>query len=88
MPDISMTFPTPSPPGALIDITREVCPMTYVRVKLAVEALEDGATLEVILRGSEPLLNVPRSAREDGHEVLSLQPLGDGTARLMLRVHH
>ena len=26
-----------------IDITREVCPMTYVRVKLAVEALEDGA---------------------------------------------
>lgn len=75
-------------PDATIDITREVCPMTYVRVKLAVEALEEGATLEVLLRGSEPLLNVPRSAREDGHEVLSLQPLDDGAARLLLRVHH
>ncbi|MDP1821981.1 MAG: sulfurtransferase TusA family protein [Archangium sp.] len=75
-------------PDATIDITREICPMTYVRVKLAVEALEDGATLEVLLRGSEPLLNVPRSAREDGHEVLSLLPLADGTARLTLRVHH
>ena len=80
------------PTRALVDITREVCPMTYVRVKLAVEALEDGATLEVLLRGEEPLRNVPRSAREDGHEVLSLEML-DGVgesdrARLTLRVHH
>ena len=28
---------------ASIDITREVCPMTYVRVKLALERLPDGA---------------------------------------------
>ena len=75
-------------PDASIDITREVCPMTYVRVKLAMEALEDGATLEVILRGSEPLQNVPRSLQEDGHELLSVQPLDEGRARLMLRVHH
>jgi TusA-related sulfurtransferase len=72
----------------MIDITREVCPMTYVRVKLAIEALEDGATLEVVLRGEEPLRNVPRSAREDGHEVLSLEPLEGDRARLTLRVHH
>ena len=75
-------------PDASIDITREVCPMTYVRVKLAVEDLADGATLEVLLRGEEPLKNVPHSAREDGHEVLSLEPLDGGRARLTLRVHH
>lgn len=62
--------------------------MTYVRVKLAIEALPEGATLEVLLRGAEPQVNVPRSAREDGHEVLSLQPLDEGRARLLLRVHH
>ena len=62
--------------------------MTYVRVKLAVEDLPDGATLEVLLRGEEPLRNVPRSSREDGHEVLSLEPLGGDRARLTLRVHH
>lgn len=75
-------------PDAFIDITREVCPMTYVRVKLALEALDDGATLEVLLAGSEPLRNVPRSAREDGHEVLSLEPLERGQARLRLKIHH
>lgn len=75
-------------PDAFIDITREVCPMTYVRVKLAMEALDEGATLEVLLQGAEPLKNVPRSAREDGHEVLSLEPLPQGQARLQLRVHH
>ena len=73
---------------ARLDITREVCPMTYVRVKLAIEALEDGDTLEVLLRGAEPLKNVPRSAREEGHEVLSLQELPDGNTRLTIKVRH
>jgi len=71
-----------------IDITREICPMTYVRVKLALEPLDDGAELEVLLRGAEPLKNVPRSARDDGHDVLSLEPLGQGDHLLTLRVHH
>lgn len=68
-----------------LDITREVCPMTYVRTKLALESLDDGAVLEVLLRGEEPLKNVPRNAREDGHEVLALEPRGDGLHRLLLR---
>ncbi|NTX02287.1 sulfurtransferase TusA family protein [Myxococcus sp. CA040A] len=70
---------------ATLDITREVCPMTYVRTKLRLEALESGALLEVLLRGTEPLKNVPRSAREEGHEVVSLESRDDGTHRLVLR---
>lgn len=72
-------------PDARLDITREICPMTYVRVKLALEALDSGGELEVLLRGDEPLRNVPRSAREEGHEVLELTALPDGTSRLRLR---
>jgi TusA-related sulfurtransferase len=72
-------------PDAAIDITGEVCPMTYVRTKLKLESLAPGQVLEVRLRGDEPLRNVPRSAREEGHAVLSLEPLGEGTFRLMLR---
>ncbi|MFL5352474.1 sulfurtransferase TusA family protein [Archangium sp.] len=68
-----------------LDITREVCPMTYVRTKLALESLDDGAVLEVLLRGEEPLKNVPRNAREEGHEVLALESRGDGLHRLLLR---
>lgn len=74
------------PPDVLeIDITREVCPMTYVRTKLALERLPDGGVLNIRITGTEPLRNVPRSAVEEGHEVLSLEPLDDGTHRLTLR---
>lgn len=75
----------PLTPSASVDITREVCPMTYVRTKLRLEAIERGAVLEVLLRGDEPLQNVPRNAREEGHTVLSLEPIGDGTWRLLIR---
>jgi TusA-related sulfurtransferase len=71
--------------SATLDITREVCPMTYVRTKLKLESLEAGAVLEVLLKGDEPLKNVPRSAREEGHEVLTLEARPDGTHRLLLR---
>lgn len=70
---------------ATLDITREVCPMTYVRTKLKLESLADGAVLEVLLKGAEPLKNVPRSAREEGHEVLALEARPDGSHRLLLR---
>lgn len=66
-----------------IDITREVCPMTYVRTKLKLETLEAGEELEVLLRGEEPLKNVPRSAGEEGHEVLSIA-LAEGGAHLVI----
>jgi tRNA 2-thiouridine synthesizing protein A len=70
---------------ATLDITREVCPMTYVRTKLKLESLADGAVLEVFLKGSEPLKNVPRSAREEGHEVLTMEARPDGSHRLLIR---
>ncbi len=70
---------------ASVDITREVCPMTYVRVKLAIEKLQPGALLEVWLKGDEPLKNVPQSARDEGHTVVSLQAHGD-RSRLLLKL--
>ena len=48
--------------------------MTFVRVKLAIERLDAGETLEVRLKGAEPLANVPRSLAEHGHTVLELVP--------------
>jgi TusA-related sulfurtransferase len=44
-----------------------------------------GQTLLVRLRGEEPLRNVPRTAREQGHEVLSLETDAGGIATLLLR---
>jgi tRNA 2-thiouridine synthesizing protein A len=68
-----------------LDITGEVCPMTYVRTKLKLESIPDGEVLEVLLQGKEPVRSVPRSATEEGHEVLSLLEVGGGVFRLLLR---
>jgi TusA-related sulfurtransferase len=61
-----------------IDITAEHCPMTFVKTKLELERLASGDQLEVLLRGSEPLANVPRSAAEAGYRVLSVSEAGEG----------
>jgi tRNA 2-thiouridine synthesizing protein A len=63
---------------ARLDVSVLRCPMTWVRTKLALEPLTPGALLEVLLGPGEMLVNLPRNAREDGHEVRSLAPLPDG----------
>jgi TusA-related sulfurtransferase len=68
-----------------LDISDEVCPMTFVRTRLALDRMAPGQTLLVRLRGEEPLRNVPRTAREQGHEIISLETAGDGISRLLLR---
>jgi tRNA 2-thiouridine synthesizing protein A len=52
-----------------LDLTGVPCPMNWVRTRLALEELGAGDALEVLLDAGEPLDSVPRSAREDGHEV-------------------
>ena len=67
-------------PDVSIDITGDVCPMTFVRVKLALERMPSGALLGVRLNAGEPLHNVPRSARAEGHEILTLMPEAAGSS--------
>lgn len=57
-----------------LDITEEVCPLTFVKAKLAIERMAPGEVLEIRLRGDEPLENVPQSLSDLGHEILSLDP--------------
>lgn len=60
-----------------IDITKEICPMTFVKTKLKLETMSVGEILEVTLREGEPLINVPRSVEQDGHKILDLRHEGD-----------
>jgi len=52
-----------------LDITGLTCPMTWVKTKLELERLAPGDRLEVRCAAGEAIENVPRSAREAGHEV-------------------
>ena len=68
-----------------IDVTHDVCPMTFVRTRLALDRMAPGETLLVTLKGEEPLRNVPRTATEQGHEVLSLETDETGISRVLIR---
>ena len=51
--------------------------MTFVRTKLKLERMRPGEVLSVRLKGDEPLRNVPRAAREEGHAILAIEPDGE-----------
>lgn len=56
-----------------LDITEEICPMTFVKTKLLIEKMQPGQFAQVRLKGREPLENVPRSVRDYGHKIISLE---------------
>jgi tRNA 2-thiouridine synthesizing protein A len=52
-----------------LDLTGVLCPLNWVKARLALEQLRPGDRLELLLDDGEPLESVPRSALEDGHAV-------------------
>jgi TusA-related sulfurtransferase len=64
---------------AKVDITTVVCPVTFVKTKVALEELDDGQVLEVRLNAGEPIQNVPRSLKDEGHKVTNVTQSEDGT---------
>ena len=68
-----------------VDITDVVCPTTFVKAKIALEELEEGEVLAVKMNDGEPVQNVPRSIKEEGHQILKLINNGDGTYTLIVR---
>lgn len=68
-----------------VDITDVVCPVTFVKAKVALEELEDGQILAIRMNDGEPVQNVPRSIKEEGHQILKLKDNGDETYTLIVR---
>jgi len=64
---------------AFVDISDVVCPITFVKVKVAIEELEDGQVIEVKMNEGEPIQNVPRSLKDEGHKVTQVINNNDGT---------
>lgn len=68
-----------------VDITDVVCPTTFVKAKIALEELEEGEILSVKMNDGEPVQNVPRSIKEEGHQILKLIDNDDGTYNLIVK---
>ncbi|MDD6480766.1 MAG: sulfurtransferase TusA family protein [Lachnospiraceae bacterium] len=68
-----------------VDITDVVCPVTFVKAKVALEELDDGQILGIKMNDGEPVQNVPRSIKEEGHQILKLDANEDGTYTLIVK---
>ena len=68
-----------------VDIPDKVCPLTFVKAKVAIEELDDGEVLAIRMNDGEPVQNVPRSMKEEGHKILKLEDNEDGTYTLYVR---
>ena len=53
-----------------------VCPINFVKTKLKLEEMNSGEIPEIVIIG-EPMANVPRSIKEEGHKVIKVDKAGD-----------
>ena len=67
-------------PDATAEVTEDLrgvaCPLNYVKTKLALEEMQDGQRLEVLV-GEEGARNVPASVTSNGHQVLAIEREGE-----------
>ncbi len=68
-----------------IDIKGLVCPYTFVKAKLAIESMELGQILEIVLDHEEASRSIPRSMEDHGQKVLHLEKINDSDWLLYIR---
>jgi len=60
-----------------VDLKGQVCPYTFVKILLALETMEPGQVLQVVVDYPPAVENVPRSVIYRGHEVLNVGQVND-----------
>ena len=68
-----------------LDITKDHCPMTFVKTKLQLEQMEEGDILEILLSKGEPLENVPRTVTEQGFQVLETSQVNGDIYKVVIK---
>tara|TARA_B100000686_G_scaffold78896_1_gene85041 strand:+ start:26841 stop:27074 length:234 start_codon:yes stop_codon:yes gene_type:complete len=61
----------------IINLVGEVCPMTFVKTKLAIEKIKKNEILKFIYDSEEAKTNVPKSIEEIGHSVLKIKNIDE-----------
>ncbi|MEW6007464.1 MAG: sulfurtransferase TusA family protein [bacterium] len=71
--------------GEYLDLRGEVCPFTFVKTKLALERINKGEIMMVTLDNGQPLENVPRSLKEEGHQIIKVKKTDNGAFNLWVK---
>jgi dissimilatory sulfite reductase (desulfoviridin) alpha/beta subunit len=57
-----------------LDLRGVCCPLNFVKAKLAMDKIKSGEAIEFYLDDGEPIVNVTRSLKNEGHQVLLVTP--------------
>ncbi len=68
-----------------IDIKGQACPYTFVRSKLAIEKMNIGEVLEILLDHRPAVDNVPKSMEAEGQKVLSVEKINETDWRILVK---
>ncbi|MDW8032733.1 MAG: sulfurtransferase TusA family protein [Aquificaceae bacterium] len=68
-----------------LDIRGDICPFTFVKSKLALEQMELGQVLRVLVDYKPSAESVPKSMREEGQEVLGVNQLSNNTWEILIK---
>ncbi len=64
-------------PDKSINIKGLVCPYTFVKAKLAIESMEIGQILEILLDSEEASRNIPKSMEDHGQKMLKVEKINE-----------
>jgi tRNA 2-thiouridine synthesizing protein A len=70
---IAIKTPEDIKPDFEFDLKGEICPYTFVKSKLALEMLDSGQILQVVVDNDESATNVPKSLTNEGNSVLGVE---------------
>ena len=66
---------TSSIPDVKKDFRGVMCPMNFVKTKIALTPMQSGQILEILLDDGAPIENVPGSVKGEGHTILSTEKI-------------
>jgi len=72
-------------PAETLDLRGTRCPLNFVKTKIKIEGMTSGELIEIMLDDGEPIRNVPRSVAAEGHEVMGIEKLDDGSYSVFVR---
>ena len=72
-------------PDKSINIKGLVCPYTFVKAKLAIESMEVGQILEILLDYEEASRSIPKSMEDHGQKILKVEKINDTDWILQIR---
>ncbi len=68
----------------ILDVRGYVCPYPVIYTRKALAKLKSGDILEIVTDNPPSCENVPNSVRDEGHEVKTVERIGEGVWRIVV----